>query len=219
MKRKTRLGSKPMRIEDRVSGPPERVPTNTNQKPIFTEYADRTVVSDKDFTNQLKAFKKEDFTKGWEGCTLKGKVYHTRIFVLSTGSDSQIEIVDIDGKTRKASDSILGRQFTHIGKIIRIGDGFTEEAVSKYEVGNLVLLNKTATTGMTINPDFAISQRAQQQFGYSFTDTKDVPRSIENIQIAYADHILCKPTDYLRPLHLMYDFGLPDHRIVETYDI
>lgn len=196
-------------------GVPETV---SRQAPVFQKPTEIAPVQGKDFTTQLKKFAKQDFIKGWENCKLRSKVYHIRVFVVNTNNDSELEVTDIDGVTRKAKDSIMGRQFTHVAKIVRIGEDW-EQGENKYNVGELVLLNKVETTGMTINPAYAISERAQQSVGYSVVTPEGMPKTVENIQVKFAEFVICKPEDYMKPPHLIYDFAIPQHKIMEGYEL
>ena len=173
-------------------------------------------VEEEEFFKQLKAFSKVDFKKEWGGHSLKTKSYHVRIFILQTFKNGELLVTDVDGEERLSKDSILGRKFTHVAKIVRLGEGLDKPL---YQEGDIVLLNRIETTGLTINPDFAISERNQKAFGYSLIEPKGMPKSIENIQVRFADFILSKPQDYDKPKHLIYDFAIPEHKILESYSI
>lgn len=172
-------------------------------------------VDEEEFFKQLLTFKEKDFKSEWQGHDLRTDRYHIRVFVIQV-LNGDLEITDVDGETRKSSESILGRKFTHLSRIVRVGSGVKDPL---YKEGELVLLNPTEVMGVTVNPSYAVSMRAQEAFNYSPIDPKGMPKTIENIQAKFGPYCLLKPFEYDKPAHLIYDYAIPSHLITEAYKL
>ena len=107
--------------------------------------------------------------------------------------------------------------YTHIAKILKVGNGFT--GVDTYKEGDLVLLNPYETTKMSYNPDWLALQQYQFSQGMDPIVPDDIREKIPSIQARFTEYQFVMPEDYKLATQDIVTFLIPEHKVKAKYNI
>lgn len=197
---------------------PAKVSTSKEQAAILEGLS--KAVDKKEFDEQLKEFSNEDFSGITKGIDIKDGNYVIKVFVYedkSMPSTSSLFMYDERGNLTTIKDSGMNKSITHMAKVLAVGEAVDSP---KYKVGEIVLLPHQVVTGTDLNPLFVQALQYSRSFGGEQPIVPEgTPEMIPAIQAHWREHFFTRPEDFNKECHNIYEFAIPEYKIVAKYNV
>lgn len=179
------------------------------------------------FKKQLTEFRDStDYREKYKPVDIKGMNYLIEVFkyrvkdgqIKETPDGKKFQLFDIHPLTGDiVTLNELSVDYTHIAKILKVGNGFT--GVDTYKEGDLVFLNPYETTKMSYNPDWLALQQYQFSQGMDPIVPDDIREKIPSIQARFTEYQFVMPEDYKLATQDIVTFLIPEHKVKAKYNI
>lgn len=174
--------------------------------------------SEDHFYKELEGFRDTDHVSVWDKVELNNHLYHVRIFVYQSEGkkNSSFLTLDAQGVAIPLSESIEGREFTHIAKVIQVGTLIENPA---YSVGDLILLDKYEVTGHSFSPEYLQIEQYANAYNMKPKVPEGVTKTVEAVQGHWKNFAMVLPHEYKKPAHEIFNYAIGAGKIKAKYTL
>lgn len=179
---------------------------------------EETIFDVEGFNEQLGNFIKEDHSSFVEGVNLKSANYIIKVFAYKDPKKSKVSLLDygVDGKVTTISKMSDSFKITHVAKVLSVGKSLKDP---EYKIGDIVLLPQQEVTGQDLNPIYVQALQYSRSFGGEQPIIpKNCPEKVPSIQAHWRQYMFTKPQDFNKSVHEIFEFCVPEHKIVMAHE-